>query len=394
MPKWIKKINNVISAQLTNDSTGELFIHGDITDESWWDDEVTPKSIKNALDDMGSAKEILLHINSYGGSVFAGNCIINLISAKKKAINCKVIAYIEGIAASMGSGIAMVADEIIMYDNALMMLHKPLSLAFGNANDFQKTIDMLNKAEETLIKNYMRHFNGTEDELRNIMSEESWFTSDECLENGLCTSIEKSVSIVASAKGFKVNDIVFNQRINDIILNKKLKIDEEKEDKMVYNKNLEQYGITQEKFDTMKPQDVIDKMCEMTISQPKEKELTDKEICDHLKVEDIEVVKNAILENETLKATILDQKLLVDKYEKMKTATIEDALKNGIKAKGEKFDNEKWSKRFAGYELEEIQDYSSDWKEEAELSLNAGKRVSEPQDTFTKKVKDINDMNF
>lgn len=377
--KWNRKINNFLTAQLTNESVGEIFIHGDITDEEcWWDETITPKSIKTALDDMGNVKEIKLHINSYGGSVFAGNCIINLIDAKRTASQSKVVAYVEGIAASMGSGIAMVADEIVMYDNALMMLHKPLTIAYGNADEMQKAIEMLDKAENTLVKNYMRHYKGTEDELRQILKNETWLDSDECLENGLCTRIEKSVNMVASAKGLKVGNILFNKDLQDKIKSK-VKISEEvEEEEMIYNKNLESFGITEEIFNSMKPQEVIDKVCKETIVTP-ENVLTDEVVAKYLNVEKLDTVKDSATKIKELENKVDEQKKIVDSYNEMRQNIIDETIKMGVKAKGDKFDEEKWRNRFKDYELQEIKDYCEDWKDEAELALNAGNRVSDPE---------------
>lgn len=390
---WTKKINNFLTAQLTNESVGEIFVHGDIMDEeSWWDEVVTPKSIKSALDDMGNVKEIKLHINSYGGSVFAGNCIINLIDAKRTSTQAKVVAYVEGIAASMGSGIAMVADEIVMYDNALMMLHKPLSFAYGNADEMQKTIEMLDKAENTLVKNYMRHFKGAEDELRQILKDETWLDSDECLENGLCTRIEKSVNMVASAKGLKIGNILFNKELQDKIKSK-VKISEEvEEEEMIYNKNLESFGITEEMFNSMKPQEVIDKVCKETIVTAND-DLTDEVVAKYLNVENLETLKDNAAKVEKLENQIAEQKKIVDSYNEMRQNIINETLKMGVKAKGDKFDEEKWKNRFKDYDLQEIKDYCKDWEEEAQDVLNAGKRVSDPEakGNVVKKV-DIEDM--
>ena len=149
-----REVCQFIQAKADGKGEGELWVYGDITDDKWYDTDVTPAGIRDALNDMGDIKTLNIRVNSYGGSVFAGNAIINIIASYKKKSSVKVHAYIEGIAASMGSNIPMVADYIYAADNALYMLHKPSTFAWGNANDLEKAKQTLDKAEETLINNY------------------------------------------------------------------------------------------------------------------------------------------------------------------------------------------------------------------------------------------------
>lgn len=208
-PVFDREICQFIHAKANGTSEGELWIYGDITDDKWFDNDVTPAGVRDALKDMGDIKTLSIRVNSLGGSVWAGNAVVNVIDSYKRKTNCKVNAYIDGIAASMGSNIPMVADKIYAADNSLYMLHKPLTFAYGNTNDLKKAIEVLDKAEITLINNYMRHFNGTEDELKQMLSDETWLTADEALSYGLCDEVIASVSVAASAKTIKYGAVDF-----------------------------------------------------------------------------------------------------------------------------------------------------------------------------------------
>ena len=256
----IKKINNFISAseKANNNGIGELYIYGDIEDIKWWNEDITPIEIKNALDNMGEISQLDIHINSYGGSVFAGNAIVNLIENYKKKRKCSVYTYIEGIAASMASGISTVGDKVYMADNSLYMVHKPLSYVSGNANDLEKEIEILNKVEDTLVANYMKKFNGTEEELRQMLSDETWLTAEEAQDYGFVDEIIESVEIVASAKSNSliINKMEFdNSKIADIIKDKKINIQTKKnkgkgetQEMKVYDSKLMDFGIDESIF--------------------------------------------------------------------------------------------------------------------------------------------------
>lgn len=397
--KWTyrNQINNFLTA-VSNNSEGEIWVYGDITSDKWSDDDVTPTSIRDALDSMGPVGTLNLRINSYGGSVYAGNAIINIIDSFRKKNRVTVNAYIEGIAASMGSGIPMVADKIYMAENAMMMLHKPFTVVMGNSYDLQKEIDILQKVEDTLVKNYMRHFKGTEDELRDMLADETWLTADEALEYGLCDEVVEAVEVAASAKGITINGKEFRQNVDKIAAKfipgtPIAKVDPpappaEPKNKpkgvskvFEYNDKLNDYGIDEETFKTFNMEaDAVLKVLDHAVipSAMTEGEIivSESEITNALGKEmSIEEVLNLA------KAGMEVDNAAADKakaYDKLVNSAIDDAIKNGIRAKGENFNEAKWKKILNGLDYDEILDQSKEWDEEAKVVFNAGKRVSEP----------------
>lgn len=385
-----KAINQYITAKAT-DVDGEIWVYGDISDSKWFDEDVTPKEINAALNEMGNVKNLNLRINSYGGSVFAGNAIYNIIDTYRRKTGCSVNAYIDGIAASMGSGIPMVADKIYMAENALMMLHKPLVMAYGNADDLQKQIEMLDKAETALIANYMHHFNGTEDELREIMKNETWFTAEEALEKGLCDEIVGAVQMAASAKGIVIN----GEEFSDNIKNKYPDIKRgEPKSMFEYDQKLEQFGVSAEAFEQMNVsaetllgiadagrQAFIDSFGDGEVYDVKNAQILDGTF---IFTEDI---KNAFGEDknaeELLDLAKKGTQFSEEDAEKAKAYdgivndAIDEAITNGIRAKGEAFNETKWRKILNGLDYADVLDQSKEWIEDAKIALNAGKKIAE-----------------
>src|SRR5699024_1815155 len=122
----------------------------------------------------------------------------------------------------------------------------------GNANDMLTAIEYLNKCEEGLVKNYMRHWNRSEEELKEALAKESVYTADEALELGLCDEVIESVKIAACAGGIRIGNQIFENKVADLIKNKYPNINLEKEAHgLTYDEKLGEYGISQDLFDTL-----------------------------------------------------------------------------------------------------------------------------------------------
>ena len=106
-----------------------------------------PQQFANELKEIGNVRQINLHIHSPGGDVFDGIAIYNLL--KNHPANKTV--YIDGLAASMASVIAMAGDEVIMPENAMLMIHKPWGIQGGDAEELRKYADLLDKGGKYVI---------------------------------------------------------------------------------------------------------------------------------------------------------------------------------------------------------------------------------------------------
>jgi len=418
-----REVCQFIQAKADGKGEGELWVYGDITDEKWWDSDVTPAGVRDALKDMGAISTLNIRVNSYGGSVFAGNAIINIVSSYKKKSSVKVHAYIEGIAASMGSNIPMVADYIYAADNALYMLHKPSTFAYGNADDLEKAQQVLDKAEETLVNNYMRHFTGTEDELRQLLADETWLTAEEALAYGLCDEVIESVKVAASAKSIKYGTVDFaKDSIPADFIKQTNGDDKGKEDKrdmsrFKYDSALmDRFGIDEAAFaefgvssesvvailsaakvekpkaeaeeaeapdDTEKDGDGEEDTEPKGDAEPKGEEEPAKEADGEESGENVSIaedrVKTAL--GEAMNAEkILALAVAGKKYNELCKDAADEAIKQGVRAMGTAFNEDRWRKVFSSgqFDLKDIQEQCAEWGGEAATALNAGKRLSVP----------------
>lgn len=185
-----------IRAAANEPGVGELLLYGDISDYTWWGDEVTPKTFKEELDALGDIAELRVYINSPGGDVFAGQAIHSMLKRHK----AKVIVYIDGLAASIASVIAVAGDEVVMPANAMMMIHNPWTRGAGNANQFRKLADDLDKIGESIVAAYAGKTGLEHDELVAIMDAETWLTAEEAVEMGFADTLEESKKVAASLR--------------------------------------------------------------------------------------------------------------------------------------------------------------------------------------------------
>lgn len=145
------------------------------------------------LDSMDAGEPVKVRINSPGGDVFAGVAIFNALSKVQD-----VEIYIEGLAASIASFIALAGKKIYMASNALIMIHKPNSHDGGNADDLRERADLLDKIESQLIKAYTKKTGIPEKQLQEMFSQETWLTADEALKLGFIDEIIEPSQMAAS----------------------------------------------------------------------------------------------------------------------------------------------------------------------------------------------------
>ena len=173
----------------------EIWIYEMIGEDFWTGGGVTAKSFQKELSGI-KASQIDLHINSPGGVVFDGVTIYNLI----KNHPATVTTYIDGLAASIASVIALACDKVIMAANALYMVHNPTGLAMGTANDMRSLADVLDKIAGTMVGTYVSKTGQSEADIKAMLDAETWMTADEALEYGFIDEISEEMDMAACAK--------------------------------------------------------------------------------------------------------------------------------------------------------------------------------------------------
>ena len=160
-------------------ATADLYFYGDIV-SSWWgaweDTDQYPEAIRDFLKEQEN-KDLNIYINSGGGSVFAGLAIYNMLLRHKG----KKTVYVDGIAASIASVIALAGDEIIVPSNAFLMVHKPWNACYGNADDFRKMAEDLDAIETGIMNVYKEHLaeGASIDEVQQLVNAETWLNGEE-----------------------------------------------------------------------------------------------------------------------------------------------------------------------------------------------------------------------
>ncbi len=160
-----------------------LFLNGEISDETWYGDEVTPKLFKDELN--SGEGDITVWINSPGGDVFAAAQIYNMLRDYKGSVTVKI----DGLAASAASVIAVAGDTVLMSPVAMMMIHNPATLAIGNAKEMEKAIGMLNEVKESILNAYEDKTGLKRSKLSKMMDDETWFNAKKAVELGFADKI-------------------------------------------------------------------------------------------------------------------------------------------------------------------------------------------------------------
>ena len=195
MPKWFKFWNVMKNEE---EKSAELIMYGSIGHDEDWDD-ISDKAFKQDIENLGDVENITLHINSPGGSVFSAIAIANTLKNHK----AKVTANIDGLVASAATIITSACDIVRMPKNAHFMIHNPMTFAYGNNQDMEKTLNMLNKVKDSIIETYLYKANTDKETLSELMNNETWMDAE-------------------TAKGYGFIDEITDEEIEEEIIENKL----------------------------------------------------------------------------------------------------------------------------------------------------------------------------
>lgn len=177
--------NVAVPRQSEDGTTATIRMYGPI--DSWggiWG--VSAEEVSEALDALpDTVTTIQLRINSPGGEGWEGLAILNMLRAHP----AKVIAVVDGLAASAASFIASGCDETVMSPGAQMMIHDAWGLAMGNAADMTKAATFLNSVSDSIADLYVDAAGGYRAKWRSLMTEETWFTAKEAVAAGLADRV-------------------------------------------------------------------------------------------------------------------------------------------------------------------------------------------------------------
>ena len=173
-----------------------LEIYGEIAVESWYDDDVTPELFRAEL--MAGTGPVTVWINSPGGDVIAASQIYTMLSEYPGEVTIKI----DGIAASAASVVAMAGNKILMAPTAMMMIHNPATLAFGDHNDMKQAIRMLDEVKQSIINAYEKRTHLPRDEISRMMENETWMNARKAIELGFADGMLEGNSRTAEDAAF------------------------------------------------------------------------------------------------------------------------------------------------------------------------------------------------
>lgn len=192
-----------------NPESLELYIYSAVEDitynletHSLEESETSGKFFKEQLDEHKNVQNINVYINSVGGSVIEGMAIYNQL----KRHPAKVTAYIDGFACSIASVIAMAADEVVMPENAVMMIHNASCGAYGNSEEMRKCAEQLDLISKSIRQSYVVKSNGkaTDEKFKELMDNETYLTAEQCMELGIADRYsDKNISIENAKQALK-----------------------------------------------------------------------------------------------------------------------------------------------------------------------------------------------
>lgn len=177
----MNKFWNWVEGEDTGQRT--LYLNGAIAEESWFDDEVTPKAFKADLN--AGEGDLVIWINSPGGDCVAASQIYTMLMDYKGNVTVKI----DGIAASAASVIAMAGTKVLMAPTALMMIHNPLTVAIGDSAEMQRAIAMLDEVKESIVNAYEIKTGQSRTKISHLMDAETWLSANKALELGFADGI-------------------------------------------------------------------------------------------------------------------------------------------------------------------------------------------------------------
>lgn len=172
------------------DDAATVWLYDAIVSDDYWGG-VSAITFAKELATLKDVATIHLRINSPGGDVFAARAMEQIMREHP----ARIVAHIDGYAASAASYVALAADEVLISQGGMYMIHKAWTIAFGNADDMKKSAALLDQVDESLVATYAAETGQDPEQLREWMAAETWFSADDAVKYGFADAI---AGVVAS----------------------------------------------------------------------------------------------------------------------------------------------------------------------------------------------------
>lgn len=236
-----------------NDESVDLFISGEIVDD---EEQTLTKAFfgeglgtcpSEFIDELkeNAGKKVNVYIDSYGGDVFAASSIYSAL----KEHDAEVVVKITGVAASAASVIAMAGSKVLMSKTAVMMIHNPSTGAYGDHNEMEKTIEILETVKNSIINAYEAKTGLTREVISDLMEKETWMEYDLAKDYGFCDGLieEKNIKEVVKNcienRRFVYNSLYGKKKVDpeDVSNETEPETETETEDDAVVKEQLDRY---------------------------------------------------------------------------------------------------------------------------------------------------------
>lgn len=364
----------------------EILMYGPVSSTAIFEGDIGADRVAKDLAELSeSISKITVRLNSPGGDVFAGNAIYNCLKNHRASITI----YIDGLAASAASVIAMAGDTVIMPRNAMIMIHDPNAGLVGNSSDLRTAAEALDKARDTMVVAYRAKTSMNPDEIKQIMSAETWLTADEAVDKKFADKIDEQTTVEAYVDG---RNMVINGYCFDI----------------QQFSNMPQAAIKSTPIQPGRPLEATMKIKELIAAlrrffgaeaYPEINRALDSVQAEIPEDAPAETVASRITTafQSTIDAmvaivsplraagvTTADQvKAMLENAQlgkQYRTDLIASTINEGIRAQGDGFDKERWTRTLDACSLDDIKAYQADFVKQTQARLgNPGRQIS-PED--------------
>lgn len=293
------------SMKKSGNDSAEIMLYNDI---GFWG--ITAEAFSKSLNGLGAVKNITIRINSYGGEVFDGFAIYNLL----KENSAQITVIIDGVAASIASYIAMAGDTIKIPKNAFLMIHDPLMVVAGTSKDMKNAADLLDKLKEKVIDTYQTKASDlkTED-ISKMMEDETWINSEDALMYGFA------------------DEVVDETENDEPVTNKGIKIPEKFKEVFLSNNKTQPAGVKTVRMNGGKKMDKCPH-CNKEIT-------TGAAFCHHCgKAVDSQTAMKIAVERERKEAMDAERKRVTDIYSACKRHNLSDEFAQELVESGEDYE--------------------------------------------------------
>lgn len=166
------------------DNEATVWLYDAIVSDDYWGG-VSAISFAKELAAVRDVGTIHLRINSPGGDVFAARAMEQIMREHP----ARIVAHIDGYAASAASYVALAADEVLINQGGMYMIHKAWTISWGNADELKKTAALLDQVDDALVVTYAAETGQDPEQLREWMAAETWFSADDAVKYGFADAV-------------------------------------------------------------------------------------------------------------------------------------------------------------------------------------------------------------